>query len=239
MKGLSTWQPLFFDPFRMSLNAQYLISEIKRGLKVNLFPGLVLQGIALLIVLSFYFLPASQGVFQQLSDWKVILDWKFGLISGAICGGIIPFTFLALSGRITGTPWMELVFLMAFWAEKGVEVFFLYEWQAEWFGTVPDWMVIAKKTAIDQFIFSALWAAPTISIAYLWKGTGYRWRPFVQQLNREFFTLKMPTIIVSNWLVWLPAIAIIYCLPKDLQLPVASVVQCFWVLLLATLNKAQ
>jgi hypothetical protein len=56
-------------------------------------------------------------------------------------------------------------------------------------------------------------------------------------MRREFFLVKIPTVILSNWLVWIPAVSVVYAMPTELQIPLFNLVLCFWVLLLAVLNK--
>jgi hypothetical protein len=58
-----------------------------------------------------------------------------------------------------------------------------------------------------------------------------------QAMDRKFFSVKIPTVILSNWLVWTPAVCVVYAMPNELQIPLFNLVLCFWVLLLAVLNK--
>jgi hypothetical protein len=56
-------------------------------------------------------------------------------------------------------------------------------------------------------------------------------------MDRKFFCVKIPTVVLSNWLVWIPAVSVVYAMPAELQIPLFNLVLCFWVLLLAVLNK--
>jgi len=38
------------------------------------------------------------------------------------------------------------------------------------------------------------------------------------------------------WLVWTPALVVVYSLPPGLQFPVAAIIQCFWALILVVLT---
>jgi hypothetical protein len=44
-------------------------------------------------------------------------------------------------------------------------------------------------------------------------------------------------ILIANWGIWTPAVAIIYLLPTALQLPMQNIVLCFFTLLLATITR--
>ena len=126
---------------------------------------------------------------------------------------------------------------MIFWGIKGVEVDIFYRFQGQWFGYANDFKTIASKTLVDQFLYSAFWAAPSITISYLWVENRFKFKQTWRAMDRNFFTVKMPTIILSNWLVWIPAVSVVYLMPADLQIPLFNLVLCFWVLLLAVLNK--
>jgi hypothetical protein len=43
--------------------------------------------------------------------------------------------------------------------------------------------------------------------------------------------------MVANWLVWIPALALIYSLPAALQFPLFSGVMCFFILILTLLAR--
>ena len=88
------------------------------------------------------------------------------------------------------------------------------------------------KTAVDQFVYSPIWAVPSLALAYAWKDAGFSWRRLGAQLDREFLVLRLPAAILANMMVWLPAVIAIYFLPSALQLPVSNLVGSFWVLLM-------
>lgn len=214
-------------------------SSILAALKQNLLPGLVLQFFALATVLTYFFVPASQSVFAWFGVLKQQYGYAYSFVATAIFGGLLPFLYLwatkALDARrsLLGL----LVFYLVFWGLKGMEVDFFYRLQGEWFGYQNNLATIASKTAVDQFLYSALWAAPGITIVYLWMAGGYGIKAWLAAMDREFFCVKIPTVIFSNWLVWIPAVSIVYSMPQDLQIPLFNLVLCFWVLLLAILNK--
>jgi hypothetical protein len=214
---------------------------IAAALKQNLLPGLVLQCFALALVLVYFFVPASQPVYA----WFGVLEREYGFIyafiATAVFGGFIPFVYLWLTKRLDAarSAFALLLFYVIFWGLKGVEVDFFYQLQGGWFGYENTIKTIATKVAVDQFLYSALWAAPTITIAYLWLEHGFDFRACGAALTKSFFLEKIPTVIFSNWLVWIPAVSIVYSMPQDLQIPLFNIVLCFWVLILAVLNKTK
>jgi len=209
------------------------------ALKQNLIPGLVLQFFALALVLVYFFVPASQPVYAWFGILKHHYGFLYAFIATAFFGGLIPFLYLLFSKRINPERSYVVLFTfyLVFWGLKGVEVDFFYQLQGHWFGYENTIKIIVLKTFMDQFIYSALWAAPSITITYLWVECGYNFRAWLNAMNCPFFCVKIPTVILSNWMVWIPAVSIVYSMPQDLQIPLFNLVLCFWVLLLAVLNK--
>lgn len=213
--------------------------SIFSALKKNLLPGLVLQLFAISILVIYFFVPASRPVFTLFGELKQTYGFGYSFIATALFGGLIPFLYLWLSkGLAAGRHVLSLlIFYVIFWGLKGMEVDFFYRLQAEWFGNGNDLKTIATKMAVDQFLYSALWAAPSITIVYLWMESDWSFAECKRAMNREFFCVKIPTVILSNWLVWIPAVSVVYAMPAELQIPLFNLVLCFWVLLLAVLNK--
>ena len=48
---------------------------------------------------------------------------------------------------------------------------------------------------------------------------------------------KFATIQISAWIVWVPAVLIIYSLPANLQIPLFNLVLCFFSLVLAFVSR--
>lgn len=213
--------------------------SIFAALKQNLLPGLVLQLFALAILAIYFWVPASQPVFSLLGELKQTYGFTYSFIATALFGGLIPFVYLWLSNSLA--PQRNklglLLFYLLFWGLKGMEVDLFYRFQTDWFGSGNDLHTLATKVAVDQFIYSALWAAPGITLVYLWMESNWSFRQCKQAMTREFFCIKIPTVILSNLLVWIPAVTVVYAMPGELQIPLFNLVLCFWVLLLAVLNK--
>lgn len=214
-----------------------LITNIIDAFKKNLVPGLFLQIFAVSICLSYYFLPVSRPVFDFFAALKSAHGPVYSFFSTALFGGVIPFIYLYFSKRITRNAFKYLLFTTCFWAYKGVEIDYLYNFQAYLFGADTQIMTIVKKTFVDQFVYGPLWAVPTMTIGMLWPKCGFSWISMKKEINRELFTIKMPTILITNMLVWIPTVSVVYMMPSPLQLPVSNLALCFFVLILAVLTK--
>ncbi len=215
--------------------------SILAALKQNLLPGLVLQLFAATILIIYFFVPTSKPLFTLFGELKHTYGFGYSFIATALFGGLIPFLYLWLSKSLAPNRNILglFVFYVVFWGLKGMEVDFFYRLQADWFGTDNEIKTIATKVAVDQLLYSALWAAPGITIVYLWMESNWSIAESQKAMNKEFFCIKIPTVILSNWLVWTPAVCIVYAMPGELQIPLFNLVLCFWVLMLAVLNKKQ
>lgn len=213
--------------------------SILAALKKNLLPGLVLQLFATSILVTYFFVPTAKPLFTLFGEFKQTYGFGYSFIATALFGGLIPFLYLLLSKNLSPNRNILglLVFYILFWGLKGMEVDLFYRLQADWFGTGSDVKTIATKMAVDQFLYSALWAAPSITIVYLWMEYNWNLAEAKKAMTKEFFWVKIPTVILSNWLVWIPAVCVVYAMPGELQIPLFNLVLCFWVLLLAVLNK--
>ncbi len=214
-----------------------LLKEIGKASRRNFAPGLLLQLFALLIGLSYYFWPASRCIFEVVADFKTRYGIVYAFVATSFFGGVVPFVYLYCAGQIQEKVRQQFIFYAIFWALKGVEADLFYSLQAHIFGTGVDLSTVVKKTLVDQFLYAAFWVAPTVSLAYLWKDKGFVWKRWWQGLDRHLLLHIIPLVVVSNWLVWLPAVIVIYFMPSALQVPLYNLVVCYFVLMVSVLNK--
>jgi hypothetical protein len=222
----------------MKFDGRRVLTAGLAGMKQNALPGLALWILALMLVLADWILPSAHALFQNIGMWKSRYGLAFSATTTAFFGGAVPFLFLMASGRIPRhrrAP--ELTFYLLFWAYKGVEVDLFYRLQAHWFGNHADVGTIARKVLLDQLVYNPVWAAPTSALAFLWKESGFSWRAMRSKLGFDFVTFSVSVTLMSTWAVWTPAVAIIYCLPPPLQIPLFNLVLCFWVLVLSFISK--
>ena len=207
-------------------------------MKQNALPGLALWILALLLVLADRTLPSAHAVFQSVGMWKGRYGLAFSATTTALFGGVVPFLLLLVTGRIRRHRLAtELAFYVLFWAYKGVEVDLFYRLQSHWFGEHASPGTIVRKVLVDQFVYNPIWAAPTSALAFRWKESSFSWRAMKSRLGFDFMTFSVPVTLMSTWAVWIPAVAIIYCLPAPLQIPLFNLVLCFWVLVLSFISK--
>jgi hypothetical protein len=210
-----------------------------RAARANLGPGLVLQAFATALVTAYYLHAPSRAALEKLASFRTETGMPFALISTAIFGALIPFAVLRLTdaGR-TRYGVAQLAALVIYWAYKGFEVSVFYAWQARWFGEGKGVATIALKTFNDQFVYCPLFAAPVTWLVYNWVEHGFSGATLAAEWRRPgWYARCVLPLLVTTWVVWVPAVAVIYILPTALQLPLQNVVLCFFTLLVIFMTR--
>ncbi|MEX0885348.1 MAG: hypothetical protein WD009_02810 [Phycisphaeraceae bacterium] len=209
--------------------------------RANALPAILLWLIGSAIVASYYLWPAALPYFERITAWRNALGFIYPMISTAVFAGLIPYLMQALQRGDAPKRWspVYLGYLLAFWAIKGVEIDLLYGFQAWLFGSGRDLATLTSKTAFDQFIYVALWGGPTLVLGLLVAQTGFSISRMRQHLRRGWYLRLVLPVVIPNWLVWIPAVMLIYMLPTVLQLPMQNVVLCLWVLMVMFMTGQQ
>ena len=215
------------------------VHEAGHAARINLIPGLILQTIAASLLAAYYLMPSARPIFEWFATQKQALGYGYSAIATAISGGLVPFLYLWLHGRIKTHVVKTLFFYVLYWGFFGVQIDAFYHIQNALFGEGHNFATLASKVAVDQLILTPFWTIPQTTIAYLWKQLDFRCSALIPRLNRRLFLHDIPGLIVPAWLVWLPAITIVYALPTLLQIPMFALVQCFWSLLAEVVNARQ
>jgi hypothetical protein len=125
------------------------------------------------------------------------------------------------------------------WGAVGVLVDAFYRVQAVVFGTGTDLSTILLKMLVDQFLFSPLLCGPLTIGLLAWRDVGFRPSAVAGFFRVEFYLDRFFPTQVAGWCVWIPAVCVVYAMPPLLQLPVAVLIQVFWVLVLTFVNDRQ
>lgn len=221
-------------------NASPLWFICKEGFRRNRFPALVLQLFAASILGLYFFVPALKPGFEAIGRFKSAHDPWYGILATVLFGGVIPWAVMVHRGRIKkGEQGKHLLFYIAFWGLQGAMVDALYTLQHQWFGPGPGLKILLLKMLVDQIPYNLIWATPNSLFLYGWKDAGFSWARFRQTHPSPTLARKFATIQLSAWVVWVPAVLMIYSLPPDLQIPLFNLVLCFFSLVLAFVTRAK
>jgi hypothetical protein len=95
---------------------------------------------------------------------------------------------------------------------------------------------VAIKLLVDQFGYSVFWAVPSYLLFVLWVEHRSLRKAFAAA-DRALLRRSYLSVLLTNWLVWLPAVALVYSLPPPLQFPLFSMILTFYILLITVLVK--
>lgn len=206
--------------------------------RTNALPGTIILLVALAVLIGYHRWPAFHDMLEVISDWKLRYGFLFSAVSTAVFGGLLPVIFRMIPAETRSDPqWRYLPFFLGFWALKGIEVDALYRLQAWMFGDTSSPWVVLVKVIFDQGIYVPLWAVPIMVLAYLWKASGFRIGATRRKLGRHWYSRRCLPLLIANWGVWIPAVAVIYNLPLALQLPLQNLVLCLFVLLVMIMTR--
>lgn len=202
-------------------------------------PGIIMWLLGVGIIAGYYHVPAIHHFLEAIGQIKQEWGWRFSLVSTAISGGLIPalvsMTLVstdAQSDRKPNSPFELLFASTLLWGYKGVEIDYFYQFQAWLFGDQANLLTVISKTACDQFIMVPIMGMVNVVLFYHWRDCGYSLSLAVAKLGKGWYAKMVLPALIANWFIWIPAVAMIYCLPSALQLPVQNLILCFWVLVL-------
>lgn len=212
--------------------------EATRSAKANIVPGIFLWFFACALVFSYYNIPAFRSSLTHVAAIKNQFGFYYSAFAAILFGAIIPFVYLRINFKTRNeAPWNFLPFYIGFWAYRGVEVDIMYRIQALLFGTAMRADVIISKVVVDQFVYNPFWGVPITIVLFAWRDSGFNIRCAKKSLTGRIFLKKVLVLLISQWLVWIPAVAAIYSFPMDLQIPLFNIVLCLWSLILAVITS--
>lgn len=212
-------------------------AALAASFRANLVPGIGLWTLGLMVIAGYYGAPSLRPAYDTVAAIKSSGGVWFSLVSTGFFGGLLPFLLLLALGRVPrGVGWSWFWFFTLQFAWRGFEVDRLYTFQSWAFGDGPEPWRVATKVVVDQFGYTLLWAVPTGVLVFAWKHTGFRWAGVVETLRDRFWTHRLPVALASTWMVWIPAVSIVYSLPLPLQVPLFNLVLCFYVLVFEVLT---
>ena len=216
------------------------LKKAKDAALANFLPGLLLQVLMLVFLVLYLRDESTRRALENVAAFKQATGYLFAFVSYVIAAALLP-ELLRIAffqrGRIARKNLWNFLTLAPFWGGMGMVVDLLYRLQAGWFGSGSDPGTVLSKMAVDQFLFSPFISAPLI-VGYLhWQDAHFRLAALREAANPGFFLQRVFPIIVAGWCVWIPGVCLVYFMPSPLQLPVAVLIQVFWVLILTTISE--
>lgn len=216
-------------------------AEAVRSLRFNLIPGLLLQGVMIAIATAYFWSTSINQALLQLGSIKEHWGLLFSFIGTSMASSFLPELLRPLlpkSARPARGPSLtsRLLFAIPFWGIVGMQVDLFYRLQFLIFGPSDRLSVIMAKVLVDAFIYCPLLAIPEAVCVFLWRDHYFTHHGFRGWTPLRFYALKIFPVLVTNWMVWIPVVSVIYSLPAALGIPLFIIAQAFWVMVFTTLS---
>lgn len=216
-----------------------ILATIGAAFHQNRLACVLLNLLVIALVTSYYTIPSVAAVWESVGAFKTRWSYAFSLASTVFAAVLLPSFVQWMLGTLPVVGRLKrLVLLILFWGYRGMEIDVFYRLQTWLFGDSTAASTLVKKVLLDQFVFSPLWFVPTYVLALRWIDCGGSWSRTRPTLNREFWLHTCPVVLVTNWVVWIPTVALVYSLPAALQFPLFSVVMCFFILIVTLMARA-
>ena len=208
------------------------------GAKSNLLPGMVLWGVGSVLVALYHQVETVAQALDIVGEFKLRYSPWFAMLSTALFGSLIPWMVqLFFLGEEDRQPAWQVPLLFLFWCLQGWEVDWLYRIQAMIFGSGIDLVTIAQKTMVDQFVWVPFLGVPQVVLGYLFIENKCSLASCRKALERKSFLARTIPLVIATWIVWIPAVSLIYLFPLALQLPLMNLILAMWCLILTFFAK--
>jgi len=195
----------------------------------------------MLVFLALYVMhEGTRQVLAQVADLKQEAGYAFAFVSYILSAAFLPEILrigFFQEGRPTRRNLWNFLTAAPVWGLMGMLVDVFYRAQVFWFGAGHDWQTLVCKVFVDQFLFSPFLTNPLMVGYFAWRDAGFRRRAAREIFRRGFFLDRVFPVQVAGWGIWIPGVTVVYFMPSELQLPIASLIQSFWVLVFLFINR--
>jgi hypothetical protein len=215
-----------------------LAEAFRKGFRAgreNLPAMLALDGAIVVVVLLYYFSPGTRPFFVRLAAWQHQGGILAAAIGNALAGGVlaeVSAVYVQRAGRWTRAHLENMALNSALFFFLGSTVFEFYRFQAFLFGDSPSPSAVVPKVLVDQLGYTVVFSAPVSTLVTRWHALGFSLRALRHELATGFIPDRFLPVLVTNWMFWFPAVALIYAMPLALQVPLAIFATAIWGLLL-------
>jgi hypothetical protein len=182
---------------------------------------LLIQTIALGVVLAYYFIDGTAGLFEKIVDWKTTGGLYFAAGATIISGGILPELIKRYFRPAGSTPptFSELCHQFAMWAGLGIAVDLFYRVQGKLFGQGTDPITLLSKVLLDQFAFTPLISLPCIALWFAFREVNYSPKALLRCMQPRKLRDRVLPLWTTSLCFWPVMLCIVFSLPAPLQFP--------------------
>ncbi len=212
---------------------------VAAAIRENILPGLVLQVLMAAFLVAYFTHDGTRAFLSAVADVKRQTGLVFAFFSYVVAAALLPEILRIIffqSGRPARRNLFNFLAAAPAWGFIGVAVDILYRCQAVWFGDGASLASVVPKVAVDQFLFSPFFSHPVMVGYFALCAGNFRREAWREVLRTDFYVEKVVPVVVAGWMIWIPGVSVVYSMPQLLQIPVAVIIQCFWVLVFTTIG---
>jgi len=199
---------------------------------------LVLQGMAAGLAATYLFCPSVREILGPVASFHRRYGWISAFASQAFFCGILPGFFQLTIAAIRPPRPHLTIFAQATWCGLfGIGVNELFKAFAACIGNDVSVSTLVLKTAIDQFVWTALVIVPANSVFFFWVGRDFSWKRVGREWPANFIGKVYAPNLLANWCVWIPVCMAVFAFPLTLQLYMNGLACSFWTLMCIQLGK--
>ena len=199
------------------------------SVKANAVPMVALWGLSVAAVFAYYLVPGAARAFGPLLRWQTESGWVAAFENRVIFCGLLPGVFLLTVPSIRPPRPLLTIFAYSLWGGCwGIACDAFFTLQAAVFGHGTDFATLARKTLVDQLVWNVFLCTPVNALFFPWVARDFRRGPRIAW--RRFVTDDCLTMLVSNWIVWIPVTVAVYAFPLPLQIQLVGLAGAFWML---------
>ena len=194
-----------------------------KSVAANALPMAVLWLLAVAMVWAYYHFPCAAAAVDPLAKWQTECGWLASFFNRLFFAGVVPGVFLVTvkALRVRRPVWVALT--QGVWCGVwGIVCGWFYELQAFAFGNDSSVATLALKTVVDQFVWTVLVVAPANGVFFLWVGQDFSVARTRRAWPRRFYSELVLPLLLPNWCLWIPVVAIVYAFPLPLQVQVSG-----------------
>lgn len=209
--------------------------------KTNLLPGLLLQCLMIAFFSLYIAHEGTRHFLGEVAKVKHEAGYAFSFFSYLVAAALLP-EIIRIVFFQSGKPSLRNLWIFCTaapaWGAIGMLVDLFYRYQTVWFGNGHGWTTLLCKMLVDQFLFSPFLVNPLIVGWFLLRDAGFRSSAWREIFRANFLLEKVFPVQVAGWCIWIPGVLLVYFMPELLQLPVAVLIQIFWVLIFTTMEES-
>ncbi|CAN5463917.1 hypothetical protein BH10PLA1_BH10PLA1_09110 [soil metagenome] len=182
-------------------------------------PFLVIQACGLIVVVAYFYVEPFKRFCEMLARVKQAGGYPFAALAMGVASGVAPEVFKYITGvdrSLDNKRLRNLTFNFLLFCVAGLPVDKFYRWLPEVFGSNNTPLVVAKKVAVDQFVYSPLVGLAIVAVAYTWREHRYRIGPTLRSFGVAWYISRVATLLLPCWAYWMPMTTLMYSLPSTL-----------------------